>query len=158
MPKGNWRDRFDATEWGGPFTEGSSWHWTWSVFHDPEGLSELMGGHEPMVARLDSMFVAPNTYNYGTYGFVIHEIAEMVALNMGQYAHGNQPVQHAIYLYDYIGQPWKHSTISVMLWINSTIPEVKDTVATRTTGRHLLGMYFLLWVSIRFVRECLNMR
>ena len=105
--KGNWRDRFDATEWGGPFTEGSSWHWTWSVFHDPEGLSELMGGHEPMIARLDSMFVAPNTYNYGTYGFVIHEIAEMVALNMGQYAHGNQPVQHAIYLYDYIGQPWK---------------------------------------------------
>ena len=52
--KGNWRDRFDATEWGGPFTEGSSWHWTWSVFHDPEGLSELMGGHEPMIARLDS--------------------------------------------------------------------------------------------------------
>ena len=105
--KGNWRDKFDATEWGGPFTEGSSWHWTWSVFHDPEGLSDLMGGHEPMVARLDSMFVAPNTYNYGTYGFVIHEIAEMVALDMGQYAHGNQPVQHAIYLYDYVGQPWK---------------------------------------------------
>ena len=105
--KVNWRDKFDATEWGGPFTEGSSWHWTWSVFHDPEGLSDLMGGHEPMVARLDSMFVAPNTYNYGTYGFVIHEIAEMVALDMGQYAHGNQPVQHAIYLYDYVGQPWK---------------------------------------------------
>ena len=105
--KGNWRDKFDATEWGGPFTEGSSWHWTWSVFHDPEGLSDLMGGHEPMVARLDSMFVAPNTYNYGTYGFVIHEIAEMVALDMGQYAHGNQLVQHAIYLYDYVGQPWK---------------------------------------------------
>ena len=60
-----------------------------------------------MEARLDSMFTAPNTYNYGTYGFVIHEIAEMVALDMGQYAHGNQPVQHAIYLYDYIGRPWK---------------------------------------------------
>ena len=105
--KGNWRDKFDATERGGPFTEGSSRHWTWSVVHDPEGLSDLMGGHEPMVARLDSMFVAPNTYNYGTYGFVIHEIAEMVALDMGQYAHGNQPVQHAIYLYDYVGQPWK---------------------------------------------------
>lgn len=37
--KGEWRDNFDATEWGAPFTEGSSWHWTWSVFHDPEGLS-----------------------------------------------------------------------------------------------------------------------
>ena len=105
--KGNWREKFDATEWGGPFTEGSSWHWTWSVLHDPQGLSQLMGGNERMAARLDSMFTAPNTYNYGTYGFVIHEIAEMVALNMGQYAHGNQPVQHAIYLYDYIGQPWK---------------------------------------------------
>lgn len=60
-----------------------------------------------MAARLDSMFVAPNTYNYGTYGFVIHEIAEMVALDMGQYAHGNQPIQHAIYLYNYVGEPWK---------------------------------------------------
>lgn len=104
---GKWRDDFDATEWGGPFTEGCSWHWTWSVFHDPEGLSSLLGGHEPMAARLDSMFTAPNTFNYGTYGFVIHEIAEMVALNMGQYAHGNQPVQHAVYLYNYVGQPWK---------------------------------------------------
>lgn len=104
---GKWRDRFDATEWGGPFTEGCSWHWTWSVMHDPEGLASLMGGHEVMAERLDSMFNAPNTYNYGTYGFVIHEIAEMVALDMGQYAHGNQPVQHAAYLYDYVGQPWK---------------------------------------------------
>ena len=43
---GKWRDNFDATEWGGSFTEGCSWHWTWSVFHDPEGLSSLLGGHE----------------------------------------------------------------------------------------------------------------
>lgn len=105
--KGNWRKDFDATEWGGPFTEGCSWHWTWSVFHDPEGLASLMGGHDVMAARLDSMFVAPNTFNYGTYGFVIHEMAEMAALDMGQYAHGNQPVQHAIYLYDYVGCPWR---------------------------------------------------
>ena len=66
-----------------------------------------MGGHEQMGAKLDSMFNAPADYNVGTYGFVIHEIAEMVALDMGQYAHGNQPVQHAIYLYNYIGEPWK---------------------------------------------------
>lgn len=104
---GKWRDKFDATEWGGPFTEGSSWHWTWSVFQDIEGLSGLMGGHKAIVAKLDSMFKAPNTFNYGTYGFVIHEIAEMVALNMGQYAHGNQPIQHAIYIYNYVGEPWK---------------------------------------------------
>ena len=105
--QGEWIEPFDATEWGGPFTEGCSWHYTWSVFHDIEGLAQLMGGHSAMAKQLDSVFSAPNTYNYGTYGFVIHEIAEMVALNMGQYAHGNQPIQHAIYLYNYLGQPWK---------------------------------------------------
>ncbi len=105
--RGEWIEPFDATEWGGAFTEGCSWHYTWSVFHDVEGLAQLMGSHEQLAQRLDSMFSAPNTYNYGTYGFVIHEIAEMVALDMGQYAHGNQPVQHAIYLYDYVGEPWK---------------------------------------------------
>lgn len=104
---GEWIEPFRAIEWGGPFTEGSSWHYTWSVMHDIQGLAQLMGGHEQMGAKLDSMFNAPADYNVGTYGFVIHEIAEMVALDMGQYAHGNQPVQHAIYLYNYIGQPWK---------------------------------------------------
>lgn len=78
-----------------------------------------------MAGRLDSMFVAPNTFNYGTYGFVIHEIAEMVALNMGQYAHGNQPVQHAIYLYNYVGQPWKaqYHTRNVMNKLYNSGPE-----------------------------------
>ena len=104
---GEWIEPFLPEEWGGPFTEGSSWHYTWSVMHDVEGLARLMGGHRAMEEKLDSMFAAPPAYNYGTYGFVIHEIAEMVALGMGQYAHGNQPVQHAIYLYDYIGAPWK---------------------------------------------------
>ncbi len=104
---GDWVFPFSPEEWGGPFTEGSSWHYTWSVMHDVEGLSQLMGGHENMTFLLDSMFNAPPVFNYGTYGFVIHEIAEMVALDMGQYAHGNQPVQHAAYLYDYTLLPWK---------------------------------------------------
>ena len=103
----DWVFPFSPEEWGGPFTEGSSWHYTWSVMHDVEGLSQLMGGHENMTFLLDSMFNAPPVFNYGTYGFVIHEIAEMVALDMGQYAHGNQPVQHAAYLYDYTLSPWK---------------------------------------------------
>ena len=105
--KGEWRRPFDATEWGGPFTEGSPWHYNWSAMHDPEGLSQLMGGHEKMAFMLDSMFRAPNTFKVGTYGFVIHEMAEMAALNMGQYGHGNEPVHHAIYLFDYLNQPWR---------------------------------------------------
>lgn len=105
--QGKWMTPFYPEEWGGPFTEGSSWHYSWSVMHDVAGLASLMGGTDKMASRLDSMFIAKPEYKVGTYGFVIHEIAEMVALNMGQYAHGNQPVQHAIYLYNYLGQPWK---------------------------------------------------
>jgi predicted alpha-1,2-mannosidase len=104
---GAWVPDFDPTEWGGPFTEGNSWHYTWSVFHDIEGLSRLLGGHAPMAAKLDALFAAPNTVKVGTYGTMIHEMTEMVNANMGQYAHGNQPIQHMIYLYNYVGEPWK---------------------------------------------------
>ena len=104
---GTWCENFDPTEWGGPFTEGNSWHWTWSVFQDVPGLIQLMGGDEAFGRKLDGVFYTPPDVKVGTYGGMIHEMTEMVALNMGQYAHGNQPIQHMIYLYDYIGQPWK---------------------------------------------------
>lgn len=104
---GAWTPNFDPTEWGGPFTEGSAWHWVWSVFHDVQGLTNLMGGEARFTAKLDSIFQVPNTYKVGTYGRPIHEMTEMVMANMGQYAHGNQPIQHMAYLYTYAGQPWK---------------------------------------------------
>ncbi len=104
---GAWCEPFDPTEWGGPFTEGCSWHWTWSVFQDIPGLVKLMGGERAFADKLDSVFTAPNTFNWGSYGFAIHEMTEMTALDMGQYAHGNEPIHHMIYLYDYVGQPWK---------------------------------------------------
>jgi predicted alpha-1,2-mannosidase len=105
--KGEWQPNFDATEWGGPFTEGCAWHWLWSVFHDVQGLIGLTGGEKNFVAKLDSVFTMPNTFKVGTYGRPIHEMTEMAMANMGQYAHGNQPIQHMIYLYNYAGQPWK---------------------------------------------------
>jgi predicted alpha-1,2-mannosidase len=104
---GQWTKNFDPIEWGGPFTEGNSWHYTWSVFQDTQGLINLMGGDANFNAKLDSVFTEPNKVKVGTYGGMIHEMTEMVAANMGQYAHGNQPIQHMIYLYDYAGQPWK---------------------------------------------------
>jgi predicted alpha-1,2-mannosidase len=104
---GTWRDKFDPTEWGGPFTEGNPWQWTWSVFHDVPGLINLLGGKEAFAKKIDQVFSSEPTVNVGTYGGMIHEMTEMVASNMGQYAHGNQPVQHMIYLYDFAGQPWK---------------------------------------------------
>ena len=104
---GNWNDNFDPYEWGGPFTEGNAWHYLWSVFQDPQGLIDLMGGSENFNKKLDSVFSVSNKVNVGTYGGKIHEMTEMQMANMGQYAHGNQPIQHMIYLYNYAEQPWK---------------------------------------------------
>ncbi len=107
---GSWCEPFDPTEWGGPFTEGCSWHWTWSVFHDIPELVNLMGGDQAFADKLDAVFTSPNTFKPGTYGNPIHEMTEMAALDMGQYAHGNEPIHHMVYLYDYVGQPWKTQT------------------------------------------------
>jgi predicted alpha-1,2-mannosidase len=104
---GTFQSPFRPDKWGDAFTEGSSWHYTWCVFHDPQGLANLMGGREKMAQRLDEVFTSAPTFDYSYYGVQIHEITEMLIANMGQYAHGNQPVQHAIYLYNYLGQPWK---------------------------------------------------
>lgn len=104
---GSWQSPFDPFKWGDAFTEGNSWHYTWSVFHDVQGLIDLMGGTENFVAMLDSVFALPPVFEDSYYGFPIHEIIEMVIANMGQYAHGNQPIQHMIYLYNHAGQPWK---------------------------------------------------
>ncbi|MFY9597512.1 MAG: GH92 family glycosyl hydrolase, partial [Dysgonamonadaceae bacterium] len=104
---GTWMPDFDPYEWGGPFTEGNAWHYLWSVFHDVDGLIGLLGGNENFVAKMDSVFTVPNTVKVGTYGRLIHEMTEMQMANMGQYAHGNQPIQHMIYLYNYAGAPWK---------------------------------------------------
>ena len=105
---GTWQSPFNPFKWGGDFTEGNAWHYTWSVFHDPHGLADLMGGDEAFCAMLDSVFALPPIFDASYYGgTVIHEIREMQVMNMGNYAHGNQPIQHMIYLYDYAGQPWK---------------------------------------------------
>lgn len=105
--EGKWLANFDPIEWGGPYTEGNAWHWVWSVFHDVQGLINLLGGNNNFIAKLDSVFTQPNTFKVGTYGRPIHEMTEMAVANMGQYAHGNQPIQHMIYLYNYAGEPWK---------------------------------------------------
>lgn len=105
--QGEWTKNFDPVEWGGPFTEGNAWHYQWSVFQDTQGLINLMGGNKAFTKKLDSVFSGPNTVKTGTYGGMIHEMTEMVMANMGQYAHGNQPIQHMVYLYNYANEPWK---------------------------------------------------
>jgi predicted alpha-1,2-mannosidase len=104
---GSFQNPFNPFKWGDAFTEGNAWHYSWSVFQDVAGLMQLMGGEKAFAAKLDSVFVLPPVYDESYYGFVIHEIREMQIMNMGQYAHGNQPIQHMPYLYNYAGQPWK---------------------------------------------------
>ncbi len=107
LTDGSWIPNFDPIEWGGAFTEGNSWQYTWSVFHDVDGLIKLIGGNDRFNAKLDSFFTMKPDIKYGSYGQEIHEMKEMVLAGMGQYAHGNQPTQHVPYLYNYSGQPWK---------------------------------------------------
>ena len=97
LPNGEWAQKdFDPTAWGGPFIEGNAWQYHWSVMHDIQGLIDLMGGESNFTAKLDSVFSVPNTVKVGTYGRMIHEMTEMMMIDMGQYAHGNQPVHHMI--------------------------------------------------------------
>ena len=107
LKNGKFMSPFNPLKWGDAFTEGNAWHYTWSVFHDSQGLIQLMGGKDAFNQMLDSVFILPPVFDNSYYGYTIHEIREMQVMDMGNYAHGNQPIQHAIYLYGYSGQPWK---------------------------------------------------
>lgn len=104
---GEFSEPFSPFKWGGDFTEGNALHYTWSVFHDPQGLINLMGGKDTFNQMLDTVFALPPIFDESYYRSIIHEIREMQIMNMGNYAHGNQPIQHMIYLYNYSGEPWK---------------------------------------------------
>ena len=120
---GKFQSPFNPLKWGDAFTEGNAWHYTWSVFHDPQGLINLMGGKDRFNQMLDSVFLLPPVFDNSYYGFTIHEIREMQVMDMGNYAHGNQPIQHAIYLYGYSLQPWK-----TQYWVH----QVMDRLYTST--------------------------
>jgi len=108
---GSFQTPFSPFKWDNPFVEGNSWHYTWSVFQDVEGLAKLMGGHLAMEAKMDSVFTLPPVFGDPNIDLnttsISHEMREMLVAGMGQYAHGNQPIQHMIYLYNHIGTPWK---------------------------------------------------
>ncbi|WP_262712736.1 GH92 family glycosyl hydrolase [Flavobacterium alkalisoli] len=116
MQNGEFMKPFDPIRWGEGFTEGNSWHYSWSVFHDIQGLIDLMGGKETFVKQLDSVFAMPPVFNNSFNGGFIHEMREMQVANMGQYAHGNQPIQHMIYLYNHGSEPWK-----AQYWVRETM-------------------------------------
>ncbi|TWR29644.1 glycoside hydrolase family 92 protein [Mucilaginibacter pallidiroseus] len=126
---GTFQSPFSPFKWGGAFTEGNSWHYTWSVFQDIDGLAKLMGGHNKFVDKLDSVFSMPPIFDEKNYGGVIHEIREMQIANMGQYAHGNQPIQHMIYLYNFGGAPYK-----TQYWVRETMNRMYKAIPNGYCG------------------------
>lgn len=90
---------FESVHRDNDYTEGNAWQYTWLVPHDIKGLVDLFGSKEAFTQKLDSLFVVE-----GSLGE--HASPDISGL-IGQYAHGNEPSHHVIYIYPYIGQPWK---------------------------------------------------
>ena len=100
-------DGFDPVKWGGEYTEASAWQSTFAVPHDVDGLADLFGGPDKMLAKLDELFATPPVYRVHGYGGEIHEMTEMAAVDLGQFAISNQPSFHLPFLYAALGHPEK---------------------------------------------------
>lgn len=104
--KGNFREPFDplhASHRNDDYCEGNAWQYTWLVPHDVEGLAQLFGGKESMLAKLDSLFLQPSALG--------EEASPDISGMIGQYAHGNEPSHHILYLYTMLGHPERTSEL-----------------------------------------------
>ena len=100
--QGRWREPFNpfhALHRQNDYTEGNAWQYTWLVPHDVRGLIALFGSEQRFTEKLDSLFIVDGDLGEGASP----DISGLV----GQYAHGNEPSHHIIYMYNYAGQPWK---------------------------------------------------
>jgi predicted alpha-1,2-mannosidase len=148
---GSFSANFNPFKWGDAFTEGNSWHYTWGVFQDVQGLMDLMGGKKDFVTMLDSVFIVPPVFDASYYTSVIHEIREMQIMNMGNYAHGNQPIQHMIYLYEYAGEPWK-----TQYWVREAMDRLYKAAPDGYCGDEDNGQTsaWYVWSAMGFYPVC----
>ena len=120
LSDGNWRMNFDpfhSVHLEDDYVEGNAWQYTWLVPHDPEGLIQLFGGKERFVSKLDSLFTVSSELNEGAS----IDISGLI----GQYAHGNEPSHHILYLYAYVGENEKMARLLRQVYNNfySTQPD-----------------------------------
>ena len=104
---GNMREDFSPDSWGRDYTEASAWQTSFDVQHDLDGLSQLHGGKEKFLEKLDAFFNESPVYQVGGYGLEIHEMTEMAAADFGQCAICNQPSFHIPFIYAYFGEKEK---------------------------------------------------
>ena len=101
--KGGWRTPFNpfaSTHRADDYCEGNAWQYTWLVPHDVAGLQACFGSREAMIAKLDSLFTVSSVVEGA-------ETSPDISGLIGQYAHGNEPSHHVLYLYTMLGEPWK---------------------------------------------------
>lgn len=109
------------------YCEGNAWQWTFFVPHDIDGLAKLMGGKEVLASRLDSLFTMDSSLEGET---VSGDISGLI----GQYAHGNEPGHHTIYMYNEVGQPHK-----TQKYVNEVLTTLYDTTPTGICGNEDTG-------------------
>ena len=90
---------FKSVHTADDYTEGNAWQYTWLVPHDVHGLASLFGSEQRFIEKLDSLFIVS--------GDMGAEASPDISGLIGSYAHGNEPSHHIIYMYNYMGQPWK---------------------------------------------------
>lgn len=92
-------DPFSTVHRQDDYTEGNAWQYVWLVPHDVHGLVAAFGGEKPFASKLDSLFIVN--------GDMGADASPDITGLIGQYAHGNEPSHHILYMYNYVGQPWK---------------------------------------------------
>lgn len=105
--EGKMAEFFDPVTWGGEYTEGSAWQNSFAVPHDVEGLAELHGGKEKLIAKLDELFTMKPNYRVMGYRGEIHEMTEVALIDFGQMAISNQPSFHLPFLFSALGEQEK---------------------------------------------------
>lgn len=148
---GSYNKDFNQYSWGGDFTEGCALHYTWSVFHDVAALVDAMGGKKEFERRLDEIFTLPPVAEYSYYKTVIHEIREMQIMNFGQYAHGNQPIQHMVYLYN-----WTDSADKAGKWAREVMDRLYRPTPDGYCGDEDNGQTsaWYVWSALGFYPVC----
>lgn len=139
---GAWLDDFHPrfAQYGNPhFVEGNSWHYSFFVPHDIDGLIHQMGGKQDFEMMLDSLFTQSSE--------LLGEDTEDVTGMIGQYAHGNEPSHHVALLYNYIGK--NHKT---QYWVNQILTTQYDATPAGLCGNEDCGQVsaWYVWNSLGF--------
>ena len=128
---GEFTPAFDPFGWGGEYCEGGPWQSSFAVYHDYQGLAQLYGGRDGLIAKLDQLFNTPPLYSVGGYGEEIHEMAELAAQDFGQCAISNQPSFHIPWIYAELDMPekteyWLEKLCSAFSWREDGFPGDED--------------------------------